>query len=214
MSENDKVVGFKKGFRQTKKPTKGEVQKENVNLAQQLQAQLNFLAQQTMNAMQKSMQLDKELDQMAKLICHTPTDTLKEGDLAMVGYMGQLVKEDDSLENPTQDMYAPYALIDLGSHQFVPGFEEQLLDSKVGDVKTIEITFPEKYPEQLANKKARFKVQVHAAWTPAKNEIEADYISFKKAEAEKAKAEELIPAEEQDPTKPELKPGESVDSQE
>ena len=33
----------------------------------------------------------------------------------------------------------------LGSHTFIPGFEEQLVDMKAGDEKTIDLTFPEDY---------------------------------------------------------------------
>ncbi|MDP3267018.1 MAG: trigger factor [Sulfuricurvum sp.] len=51
----------------------------------------------------------------------------------------------------------------LGSGQFIPGFEEQMIGLSKGDEKTIDVTFPENYGgEKLAGKPASFKVKVHA----------------------------------------------------
>ncbi len=51
--------------------------------------------------------------------------------------------------------------LELGSGQFVPGFEEQIVGMKAGDEKDIDITFPENYHEGLAGKAVVFKVKVH-----------------------------------------------------
>ena len=40
--------------------------------------------------------------------------------------------------------------LELGSHTFVPGFEEQLVGVKAGDEKDLDITFPEDYHKDLA----------------------------------------------------------------
>jgi trigger factor len=48
----------------------------------------------------------------------------------------------------------------LGSHAFVPGFEEALVGLKEGDRKTLDITFPANYIASLANKPAKFSVTV------------------------------------------------------
>jgi trigger factor len=48
----------------------------------------------------------------------------------------------------------------LGSHSFVPGFEEALVGAKEGDRKSIDITFPKDYLASLANKPAKFSVTV------------------------------------------------------
>ena len=51
----------------------------------------------------------------------------------------------------------------LGSGQFIPGFEDQVIGMSKGDEKTIDVTFPENYGgEKLAGKPASFKVKVHA----------------------------------------------------
>jgi trigger factor len=50
----------------------------------------------------------------------------------------------------------------LGSAQFIPGFEEQVVGMNKGDEKVIKVTFPENYGgEKLAGKDAEFKVTVH-----------------------------------------------------
>lgn len=51
----------------------------------------------------------------------------------------------------------------LGSGQFIPGFEDQVIGMKKGDEKTIAVTFPENYGgAKLAGKPAEFKVKIHA----------------------------------------------------
>src|SRR6185312_1277019 len=51
----------------------------------------------------------------------------------------------------------------LGSGQFIPGFEDQLIGAKVGDKRDVKVKFPADYPEaKLADKDAVFAVTVHA----------------------------------------------------
>ncbi|EOZ0735881.1 trigger factor [Listeria monocytogenes] len=52
--------------------------------------------------------------------------------------------------------------LELGSGQFIPGFEEKLVGLKAGDEADIELTFPEEYhAEDLAGQPVVFKVKVH-----------------------------------------------------
>jgi trigger factor len=53
-----------------------------------------------------------------------------------------------------------YAL-ELGSGQFIPGFEEALVGVKAGDKKDVNVTFPKQYSENLAGKDATFKTVIH-----------------------------------------------------
>jgi trigger factor len=51
--------------------------------------------------------------------------------------------------------------LELGSSQFIEGFEEQLIGSKEGDDKLVTVTFPKHYPsENLAGKETTFAVNV------------------------------------------------------
>ena len=52
-------------------------------------------------------------------------------------------------------------VLELGSGQFIPGFEEQLVGTKAGEQKEIKVTFPEDYAvEDLKGKEATFVVKV------------------------------------------------------
>lgn len=49
----------------------------------------------------------------------------------------------------------------IGSHSFIPGFEEQMVGMRVGEEKDLDVTFPEAYhAKELAGKKAVFHVKV------------------------------------------------------
>ncbi|MEL6791932.1 MAG: trigger factor, partial [Pseudomonadota bacterium] len=65
-----------------------------------------------------------------------------------------------------------YPLV-LGSGQFIPGFEEQLVDAKAGEKKDVEVTFPAEYGvEALAGKPAVFSCTVKDVAEPASAEID------------------------------------------
>lgn len=51
--------------------------------------------------------------------------------------------------------------LELGSGQFIPGFEDQMVGLKAGDQKDLAVKFPENYAQELASKDAIFKVKVH-----------------------------------------------------
>jgi trigger factor len=58
----------------------------------------------------------------------------------------------------------------LGSGQFIPGFEEQLVGAKPGDEKTVKVTFPEDYQaDRLAGKEAEFEVTVKEVKAPVES---------------------------------------------
>ena len=50
----------------------------------------------------------------------------------------------------------------IGSHTFIPGFEEQMVGMNIGEEKDLEVTFPQEYhADELAGKKAVFHVKVN-----------------------------------------------------
>lgn len=60
----------------------------------------------------------------------------------------------------------------LGSKQFIPGFEEQLVGAKAGDERTITVTFPADYnAAHLAGKEATFDVTVKEVGKPGELEL-------------------------------------------
>ena len=69
----------------------------------------------------------------------------------------------------------------IGSGQFIPGFEDQLIGAKAGDEVDVNVTFPDPYQsEELAGKDALFKVKVQEVKTkeyPELNDEFADEVS-------------------------------------
>lgn len=88
------------------------------------------------------------------------------GDRVTFDYLGKIDGE------PFEGGAAEDSDLVLGSNQFIPGFEEQLVGVKEGDESTITVTFPEQYPAaHLAGKEATFDIKVKAIAAPGKLEI-------------------------------------------
>ena len=51
--------------------------------------------------------------------------------------------------------------LELGSHSFIPGFEEQLVGHKAGEHVDVNVKFPENYIENLKGKDAVFACDIH-----------------------------------------------------
>ena len=63
--------------------------------------------------------------------------------------------------------------VELGSGRLIPGFEEQLTGAKVGEQRTLDVTFPDDYPvENLKGKPAKFDVTVKAVKVAGENKID------------------------------------------
>lgn len=67
--------------------------------------------------------------------------------------------------------------LELGSHSFIPGFEDQLVGTKAGDELDVNVVFPENYHESLASKAAVFKVKVHEVKAKVEAELNDDLVS-------------------------------------
>ncbi len=65
--------------------------------------------------------------------------------------------------------------LELGSHSFVPGFEEQIVGMKTGEEKDLDITFPENYAEHLAGKAVVFKVKLNGITFPELPELDDEF---------------------------------------
>jgi trigger factor len=66
--------------------------------------------------------------------------------------------------------------LEIGSNQFIPGFEDQLVGAKAGDDRTVNVTFPETYGvKELAGKPASFAVKVAKVSAPREATIDDDF---------------------------------------
>jgi len=84
-----------------------------------------------------------------------------------------------------------FALV-LGSNQFIPGFEDQVIGMHIDEEKIIKVTFPESYGgETLAGKDAEFKVNLHNIQEKEKAELNDDLAKKLLAGQEDATLESL-----------------------
>ena len=123
----------------------------------------------------------------------------KEGDTAVIDFEGFL--DGKSFDGGKGENYS----LELGSHTFIPGFEEQVVGMKAGDEKDLHVTFPEDYHQDLAGKAVVFKVKVHEVKekeVPAMDdEFAKDVSEFDTLKDLKADLKKKITAEREDTAK-------------
>ncbi len=98
---------------------------------------------------------------------------LVDGDTALLNFEGSI--DGELFEGGAAEDFS----LTLGSGQFIPGFEDQVIGMKKGEEKVIKVTFPENYGgEKLAGKDAEFKVKINAI--QAKEKVRMDAALAKK----------------------------------
>lgn len=66
----------------------------------------------------------------------------------------------------------------LGSNSFIPGFEEQLIGTKAGEAKDVEVSFPDDYQAtELAGKAATFKCEINSVKAQELPELNEEFFS-------------------------------------
>lgn len=99
-------------------------------------------------------ELSVMLERNARLI--TVERAAADGDTVVIdfeGFIGDVAFEGGKGENHS---------LKLGSNQFIPGFEVQLVGKSAGEECDVNVTFPKEYhADELAGKEAVFKVKVH-----------------------------------------------------
>ena len=139
-------------------------------------------------------QVQAELDQMAQNVASTETveRAAEMGDTANIDFEG--FDNGVAFDGGKGDNFD----LKLGSGQFVPGFEEQIVGMNAGEEKDIDITFPENYHAELAGKAVVFHVKLNKVTTTvlpaqddefAKDVSEFDTLDELKADI-RAKAED------------------------
>ena len=123
---------------------------------------------------------DNEVDQALERIAANNQSTkvveakrgAKDGETLVIDFHGRTA--DDNVEH--EGMHAHGHHLKLGSGQFIPGFEEQLLGKKAGEKVEVKVSFPENYgAEELAGRDAIFDVDIHEIREPAKTEINDEF---------------------------------------
>ncbi len=100
-------------------------------------------------------QIEQERNRQARVVT-VEGRAIKEGDTAVIDFEGFV--DGEAFEGGKGENYS----LEIGSHSFIPGFEEQLIGKNTGDECDVEVTFPEDYhAEDLAGKPAVFKCKIH-----------------------------------------------------
>src|SRR5690554_34567 len=110
------------------------------------------------------------LDQNAVLEPKTE-GVLEKGDTAVFDFEG--FTDGVAFEGGKAENFS----LEIGSGQFIPGFEEGMLGLKAGELRDINVTFPKQYQaENLAGKDAVFKVKLHEIKTKKKNTLDDAWV--------------------------------------
>ena len=119
-------------------------------------------------------ELNNEIDRLRNQFAEIEIkdDKIENGDTAIIDFEG--FKDDVAFEGGKGENYP----LEIGSHTFIPGFEEQLVGLKTGDDKDVKVTFPEDYPsEELKGKEVVFKVKIHEVKTRVLPELNEDFFT-------------------------------------
>ncbi len=94
----------------------------------------------------------------------------KDGDMLVVDFIGRI--DGEAFEGGS----ANDARIVLGTGQFIPGFEEQLVGAKAGGEVTVKVAFPADYPAaNLRGKDAEFEVTVKEVQAPVEAPLDDEF---------------------------------------
>ncbi len=103
-------------------------------------------------------QVDAELQQIAENIASVENveRAAEMGDIANINFLGTI--DGIAFEGGAAENFD----LTLGSGQFIPGFEEQVVGMNIGEDKDVNVTFPEDYSaKELAGKAAVFAVKLN-----------------------------------------------------
>ncbi|MGL5630485.1 MAG: trigger factor [Mycoplasmoidaceae bacterium] len=96
---------------------------------------------------------------------------IEKGDFATFDFKGFL--NDEPFENGEAKNYE----LEIGSNQFIPGFEDQMIGMKINDEKKLHVNFPENYQEKkLAGKPVTFDIKIHDIKTKQMPELNDDFV--------------------------------------
>lgn len=80
---------------------------------------------------------------------------VKKNDIVVIDFEGFV--DGKAFEGGKAEKYE----LTIGSNQFIPGFEDQIIGHKIGDEFDVNVKFPEDYQADLASKNAVFKIKLH-----------------------------------------------------
>lgn len=95
---------------------------------------------------------------------------VENGDTVVIDFEGFM--DGKAFDGGKEDGFS----LKIGSGQFIPGFEEQIIGKSTGEEFTINVTFPENYQmEELAGKPAEFRIKLHEIKATELPELDDDF---------------------------------------
>jgi trigger factor len=126
-------------------------------------------------------QIEQEIEAMRERLARLQTAerAAATGDYVVVDYVGKIASPSGNGE----PMWEPFEggegrdqLVELGSGNLIPGFEEGLLGAGAGDTRTVTLRFPDDYDnEQLAGREASFEITVKEVKLKQLPEVDEDF---------------------------------------
>ena len=127
--------------------------------------------------------------------------SLENGQTAVFDFCGKV--DGVEFEGGKAENYS----LEIGSGQFIPGFEEQMVGMKVGEEKTLKVKFPEQYAAELAGKDAEFDVKLHEIKKRVLPELNDEFVAgleidgVKTVDAYKVMVKETLQADKEEASK-------------
>lgn len=94
---------------------------------------------------------------------------VEDGDTAVIDFKGTV--DGKEIEGGSGENFP----LEIGSHTFIPGFEEGVLGMRVGEEKDLHLKFPDDYVKDLAGKEVVFHVTLNEIKTRILPEIDEDF---------------------------------------
>ena len=118
--------------------------------------------------------VDKEIDKMRGRVARLVSvegRAVEDGDTAVIDFEG--FSDGVAFEGGKGEKFP----LEIGSHTFIPGFEEQVIGKNIGDEFDVNVTFPENYQaEELKGKPAVFKCKLHEIKAKELPELDDDFV--------------------------------------
>lgn len=115
-------------------------------------------------------EIDKKRQSVARIVT-VDGRAVQDGDTAVIDFEGFV--DDVAFEGGKGEKFP----LEIGSHTFIPGFEEQIIGKNVNDEFDVNVTFPEDYQaENLKGKAAVFKCKLHEIKAKELPELDDEFV--------------------------------------
>ena len=146
------VVSMEKGQDWT--ITAEVVTKPEVKLGSYKDLEVTVEVSKEVTAEEVDARIERERNNLAELVLKEGKSAL--GDTVVIDFVGSV--DGVEFDGGKGDNFS----LELGSGQFIPGFEDQLVDHEAGETVDVVVTFPEDYQAtDLAGKEAKFVTTIH-----------------------------------------------------